>query len=126
MSDQAQEAKYQPPDYGNERGRCPVRFGQKRCIHPDNHERHELASGWTWYANRPRDANDEINRLRAENARLAGRVEELEGAGHQALTVVRDALRWERQSNAVRRELEAVEANLSRALSQKPSGGEEG
>jgi hypothetical protein len=45
-----------------------VRSFTDRCIHADGHEQHRTATGWTWFANRPAEANEEINRLRASLA----------------------------------------------------------
>lgn len=97
MSDQAEEAKYRQPDYGNEPNRCAVRFGQgSRCKHSVDHERHESESGWSWYAHRPQEANEAINRLLAQNKLLREALEMVLVYHSGGPWTATKARRWER------------------------------
>jgi hypothetical protein len=58
---------------------CDVAFDRDPCVLPLGHEQHRTKTGWTWFANRPTEANEALNRLEAQCAAMR---EALDQWGH--------------------------------------------
>ncbi len=79
MTDEAQESprvEHWRTDPDPER--CHARFSDKRCIGPIDHEKHVLEGGWSWFANRPNEANERLAELESALSTAQERIIALE------------------------------------------------
>lgn len=64
------EAAAEPEQPRRHSGTCDLPFGDEKCVRHRDHEKHCTDTGWTWFANRPLDANLRIQELELELAAL--------------------------------------------------------
>lgn len=102
--------------------RCQVRFDKDPCVLLIDHEQHRTATGWSWYANRPAEANEKINAAHAESAALREALEKALEDGKTPEQRLSDALASGESPEVIRNRqyyalVDAVHAALSSTAS---------